>query len=102
MTFTHSHSCVTQISVPLGDWHVAEPLLETWKTLLSTLPGFVHSEVLGRRLDNGDIRCLIQVTWEYREQLEEFLRCQWAPEVIIGSLHAAVYDFSSDSFEQYM
>ncbi len=102
MTFPHSHSRVTSVSVRLDDWHRAEPLLETWKTLLTTLPGFVHSEVLARRLDDGDVRCLIRVTWEYREQLEEFTRCQWATERVLGSLDSSAYDISSDSFEQYM
>lgn len=102
MTVPHTHSCFTMASFPQENWHEAEPLLETWKSLLQALPGFLECGVWMRRLDNGDMRCVIQVGWEYREQLEEFLASRWAPEYLADELDPPPYDMVSDHFEQHI
>ncbi len=102
MTYTHTHSSITRASVPLDEWHQAQPLLETWRSLLQSLPGYIHSEVLLRRLENEDIRCVIRVTWEYREQLNAFVSCRWATETVLATLDPAPYDVQTEIFEQFM
>lgn len=102
MTVPHTHSCITGASIPIGQWHEAEPLLESWKSLLQSLPGHIHTEVLLRELENRDVRCLIRVTWEYAEQLEEFMQSRWAPESLLGSMSPGPYDLHTERMEQYM
>lgn len=66
------------------------------------LPGFLVCDLWIRRLPNQDVRCIIRVGFEHREQLEEFLKCRWAPECIIGSLDPAPYDVVIDHYEQHL
>ncbi len=102
MTVPHTHSSVTGVSIRLSNWHQAEPLLQSWKSRLQALPGYIHSEVLLRRLENGDIRCMIRVTWEYREQLDVFMSCRWATEAVLRALEPKPYDLHTEILEQYM
>lgn len=102
MTLAHTHSSVTHASIPLDIWHEAQPLLETWKALLQSLPGYIHSEVLLRRLENADVHCLIRVTWEYREQRDAFMNCRWAPETVLETLKPPPYDVQTEILEQFM
>lgn len=102
MSAVHTHSSFTMASFHASNWHDAEPLLETWKSLLQSLPGYIVCDMWIRRLDNGDVRCVIRVTWEYREQLEEFLASQWAPETIIRTLEPQPYDIQAEHLEQHM
>ena len=102
MAVTHSHSCITIASFPESNWHESEPLLETWKSVLQSVPGYLGSQVWLRRLDNGDVRCVIRITWEYREQLEVFLASRWAPEHLFATLDPAPYDVVAEHFEQHI
>lgn len=102
MSVAHTHASITAASFPLSNWHQSEPLLETWKSLLQALPGYLALHVWTYRLETGDVRCVIEVAWEYREQLEEFLASQWAPETMIATLDPPPYDVTSEHFEQLM
>ncbi len=102
MSVVHTHSTLTSASFHQANWHEAEPLLETWKALLQSLPGYITSETWIRRLENGDVRCTIRVTWEYREQLEEFLDSQWSTDKLIATLAPPPYDIRSEHMEQHM
>jgi len=93
---------MTTASIRLSTWHQAEPLLESWKSLLQSLPGYTHGGVLLRPLENGDVRCMISVTWEFREQLEEFLACRWATEAVINTLNPKPYDVQTEILEDVL
>ncbi|MBF9030961.1 hypothetical protein HKCCE3408_11200 [Rhodobacterales bacterium HKCCE3408] len=102
MSVAQTHSCFTFASFHHENWHDAEPLLESWKALLQGLPGFVVCDLWLRRLENRDVHCIIRVAFEHREQLEEFLKSRWAPELIIESLDPQPYDVVIDHFEQHI
>lgn len=98
----NTYSCLTTASFHKEKWYQAEPLIETWKSLLQALPGYIACEIWVRPLDGGDVRCVIQVTWEYREQLEEFLECQWATEKVIATLDPPPYDVRAENRVQHL
>ncbi|MBD1549607.1 hypothetical protein [Roseibium aggregatum] len=102
MSVSHTHSCFTTASFQEANWHNVEPLLESWKSLLQGLPGYIGSDFWIRRLENGDVRCILRVGFEHREQLEEFLESRWAPEHVIASLEPQPYDVAIDHFEQHL
>lgn len=102
MTVPHTFVSVTEASFPADQWSNALPLLESWKSLLQSLPGHLVTEVLATRRENQDIACLIRVSWEYRDQLEEFLASDWQAEVIISKLQPPPYDVASTAWEQLL
>ena len=102
MSVAHTHSCFTTASFPEAGWHQTEPLLESWKSLLQGLPGYLACEIWIRRLQNGDVHAIIRVSFEHREQLEEFLDSRWAPEQMIESLDLPPYDVSIEHFAQHI
>lgn len=102
MAYGYSYSSITDAAVPRAHWYKVQPLLESWKSVLQDLPGYMGSDVIARRLENGDVRCRIRVTWQYREQLEAFQASVWATDAVVGASDADLYDVSSEAFEHFV
>jgi antibiotic biosynthesis monooxygenase (ABM) superfamily enzyme len=103
MAYGHSFSEVTTATVRAEHWGRIEPLLQSWRSMLQDLPGYAGSEVMARRLENGDIRCQIRVTWLYPEQLEAFRAGPWASDVVIGLAAAPdPMEIETEAFEHFI
>lgn len=102
MSVANTHSCFTTVTFPETSWDQTEPLLESWKSLLQGLPGYLSCDIWIRRLQNEDVHCIIQVAFEHREQLEEFIDSKWAPEQMIGGLDPSPYDITIEHFAQHI
>ncbi|HDZ73241.1 MAG TPA: hypothetical protein ENH55_10795 [Aurantimonas coralicida] len=98
----HSYCYITTATVPRDMWARVQPLLESWKSVLQDLPGFVTSDVMARRTESGDLRMHVRVTWLYREQLEEFLESRWETERLIASTSIELRGIQSEAFENFI
>lgn len=99
MAVAHTHSCFTAATFPRATWAQAEGLLQSWKSLLQGLPGFTACDLWLRRTGEGDVRCTIHVAFEHEEQLDEFMRCRWAPDAMFETLDPKPYDVVADHLE---
>lgn len=102
MAHGHSFSHVTTASVPPYQWYRLQSLLESWKSLLQDFPGYGGSDLTARKLENGDVRCQVRVSWLCLEQLEEFRESPWDTDRIMAAAECDLYDLSSETFEHFI
>jgi antibiotic biosynthesis monooxygenase (ABM) superfamily enzyme len=77
-------------------------MLESWKAALQDLPGYLGSDTMARREDKDTLRFHVRVTWNYREQLEEFVDSPWETENIIWAKTDRLFNVHSEIFENFI
>lgn len=99
MAHIDGYSHLVRANIPAQSWDEAWFSLTSWKGYLQSFPGFQHIRIAARKLDNDDVRLHINTTWEYAEQLEEWLTSHWSVERLLTSLSAPAYEIEQETTE---
>ncbi|MDQ6766021.1 MAG: hypothetical protein M3Z22_07980 [Verrucomicrobiota bacterium] len=99
MAHVISYSHITTASIPNEVWDEAWFTIQSWKGFLQSFPGILAIRPAARALDDGDIRFQIHLVWEHPEQMEVWLKSQWASDVLLTSLNPPAYDVVGIAYE---
>lgn len=100
MPFVSSYAHLTSATVPNDSWEEAWFAIEGWKGYLQSFPGMQKVRIAARKHGENAVRLHVSVSFEYAEQLDEWVQGPWTAGKILASLEPPATEISDELLEE--